>query len=238
MVVEAPFTLGVVGHEGMVTLLPNNTCLHQVIDKHGRILILLKLSLGIIECNLLSLELTFNIIEPGYLGTKYIVLLELGLIGLGDLCLGSSPLGPGLKHVDSSSVEYTRLGRSLECSSNLGVHLYRESAINNQLSIPLLDLLLHPVRESLFENRVDNVSNPLLAHLHDFLAVGQVIVYLRVIVSELCDILESQALVSRDGDVPDVGPVDLLLGSGDLVLEEVDRDLICNIKQKGEQLPY
>ena len=65
---------------------------------------------------------------------------------------------------------------------------------------------------------MDNVSNPLLAHLHDFLAVGQVIVYLRVIVSELRDILESQALVRRDGDVPDVGSVDLLLGAGDLVL--------------------
>ena len=69
-----------------------------------------------------------------------------------------------------------------------------------------------------------------------------------MLIGEQRNVLESQALVRRDGDVPDVGPVDLLLGSGDLVLEEVDRDLICNMKQKGEhadgagaggkQLPY
>ena len=69
-----------------------------------------------------------------------------------------------------------------------------------------------------------------------------------MLVREHGNVLERQALVGWDGDVPDVGPVDLLLGSGDLVLEEVDRDLICNMKQKGEhadgagaggkQLPY
>ena len=73
---------------------------------------------------------------------------------------------------------------------------------------------------------MDDVADPLLAHLHHLLAVWQVIVHLRVLIGEQRNVLESQALVRRDGDVPDVGPVDALLGAGDLVLQEVDCDLI------------
>ena len=152
MVIEASLSLGIVGHEGMITFPPDNACLHQVVDKHGRTFVLLQLVLSYIECSLLSFELGFDFVEPCYLGAEYIVLLELGLIGLSDLSLGSSPLGTGLEHVYSSSVEYAGLGGGMECSSNLGIHLYRESTINDQLLVPFLDLLLHPVGEDLLEN--------------------------------------------------------------------------------------
>ena len=67
----------------------------------------------------------------------------------------------------------------------------------------------------------------LLWHLHDLLAVRKVIVDLWMLVGEHGDILQRQALVGWDGDVPDVGPVDALLLAVDLVLEEVDGDLVC-----------
>ena len=54
-----------------------------------------------------------------------------------------------------------------------------------------------------------------------------------MLVGEQGDVLERQALVRRDGDVPDVGPVDALLLAVDLVLQEVDGDLICMVEKKG-----
>ena len=54
-----------------------------------------------------------------------------------------------------------------------------------------------------------------------------------MLVREHGNILEGQALVGWDGDVPDVRPVDALLLAVDLVLKEVDRDLICMVEQKG-----
>ena len=245
LVVEAPLPLGVVGHEGVVALLSHDARLHQVVDELGGalvllqlLLVLLQLALGILERGLMSRELTLHLVEPGHLGAEGVLLLEVRLLGVSYLGLRTPSLGAGLEHVHAGAVEHTGLGGGLEGSCYLRVHLYRQPTLDDHLLVPHLNLLLHPVGEGLLEHGVDDVADPLLAHLHHLLAVGQVIVYLRVLVGELCDVLESQALVSRDGDVPDVGPVDLLLGSGDLVLEEVDRDLICNIKQKGEQLPY
>ena len=73
----------------------------------------------------------------------------------------------------------------------------------------------------------------LLRHLHDLLAVRKVIVDLWMLVGEHGDVLERQALVGWDVDVPDVRPVDALLLAVDLVLKEVDRDLICMVEKKG-----
>ena len=73
----------------------------------------------------------------------------------------------------------------------------------------------------------------LLGYLHDLLAVREVIVDLWMLVGEHGNVLERQALVGWDGDVPDVGPVDALLLAVDLVLEEVDGDLICMVEKKG-----
>ena len=73
----------------------------------------------------------------------------------------------------------------------------------------------------------------LLGHLHDLLAVRKVIVDLWMLVGEHGDVLQGQALVGWDGDVPDVGPVDALLLAVDLVLQEVDRDLVYRGEQKG-----
>ena len=54
-----------------------------------------------------------------------------------------------------------------------------------------------------------------------------------MLVREQGDILQGQALVGWDGDVPDVRPVDSLLLAVDLVLQEVDRDLVYRREQKG-----
>ena len=57
LVVEAPLALGVVGHEGVVALLSDDACLHQVVDKDGRALVLLQLHLVLMQLALCILEL-------------------------------------------------------------------------------------------------------------------------------------------------------------------------------------
>ena len=46
LIVEAPFALGVVGHEGMVALASDDAGIHEVVDEHRCALILLDLPLG------------------------------------------------------------------------------------------------------------------------------------------------------------------------------------------------
>ena len=99
----------------MVALLPHDACFHQVIDERGCTLvllqlrlILLKLALSILKLRLLLRKLSLHFIEPGHLCTNCVLLLEISLLGVGDLGLGSSPLGAGLEHVDSSAMEHYR----------------------------------------------------------------------------------------------------------------------------------
>ena len=115
IVVEAPFSLGVVGHEGMVTLLPDDAGLHQVVDEHGGtlvqlqlLLVLLQLALGILECCLMSRELTLYLVKPGHLGAGGVFLLEVSRLGVGDLRLGPSPLRARLEHVHAGAMENYR----------------------------------------------------------------------------------------------------------------------------------
>ena len=99
----------------MVALLPHDACFHQVIDERGRSLVLLqlrlvllKLALGILELRLLLRKLGLHFIKSGHFCADRVLLLEISLLGVGDLRLGSSPLGAGLEHVDSGTMEHYR----------------------------------------------------------------------------------------------------------------------------------
>ena len=115
IIVKAPLALGVVGHEGMVTLLSDDAGLHQVVDEDGRplvqlqlLLVLLQLALGILKCGLMSRELALYLVKPGHLGAGGVFLLEVGRLGVGDLHLGPSALGARLEHVHPGAVEHYR----------------------------------------------------------------------------------------------------------------------------------
>ena len=115
IIVKAPLALGVVGDERMVALLPDDVGLHQVVDEDCRalvqlqlLLVLLQLALGILECGLMSRELTLYLVEPGHLGADGVLLLEVGRLGVGDLRLGPSPLRARLEHVHAGAVEHYR----------------------------------------------------------------------------------------------------------------------------------
>ena len=45
-------------------------------------------------------------------------------------------------------------------------------------------------------------------------------------IGERRDISDGEALVGRDGDVPDLVPIDPFLHTGDEVLQEIDRHLV------------
>ena len=75
-------------------------------------------------------------------------------------------------------------------------------------------------------------TNLLLGHLHDFLAVRQIVVHPRVVAGESGDVLEREALVRRDGDMAHVRPLDALLLAADQVFQEVDRDLVYRMEKK------
>ena len=115
IIVKAPLALGVVGNEGVVTLLSDDASLHQVVDEHGGalvqlqlLLVLLQLALGILECGLMSRELTLYLVEPGHLGAGGVFLLEVGRLGVGDLRLGPPPLRARLEHVHAGAMENYR----------------------------------------------------------------------------------------------------------------------------------
>ena len=99
----------------MVALLSDDAGLHQVVDEDGRtlvqlqlLLVLLQLALGILECGLMSRELTLYLVKPGHLGASGVFLLEVGRLGVGDLRLGPSPLRARLEHVHAGAVEHYR----------------------------------------------------------------------------------------------------------------------------------
>ena len=98
LVVEAPFPLGVVGHEGMVTLTSDNAGIHEVVDEHGCPLILLYLLAGLGK-------LSFDLFKFGQLGPDLILLLERLHVGLSDFGLGATPLRAGLQHVHASPMQ-------------------------------------------------------------------------------------------------------------------------------------
>ena len=127
----------------------------------------------------------------------------------------------------------TGLGGGLEGSSNLRVHVDGEASLDQHLLIPSLDLHLHPVGEDVLKDGVDDVANPLLWHLEDLLSVRQVIVNPSMKISERSYITDGEALVGRDGNVPDLVPVDAFLRTTDQILQEVDRHLIWSMEKKG-----
>ena len=97
----------------MVALTSDDAGLHEVADQDcGAVvllqlrLVLIQLPLGLFELGLLLLELQFDLVEPGHLRADRVLLLELGLLGVGDLGLGAPPLRACLEHVDAGTVEH------------------------------------------------------------------------------------------------------------------------------------
>ena len=97
----------------MVALLSDDACLHQVVDKGGRtlvllqlLLVLLQLVLGILELLLLLSKLSLHFVQPGHLRSDGVLLLQVGLLGVCDLCLRQSPLRAHLKHMDTCAIEH------------------------------------------------------------------------------------------------------------------------------------
>ena len=51
-------------------------------------------------------------------------------------------------------------------------------------------------------------------------------------IDEARDVLDTETLVLRNRDVPDVGPVDGCLGSAHQIFKKVDGDLLCSKEMK------
>ena len=89
------------------------------------------------------------------------------------------------------------------------VHADRVALLLGDRLVPLLDDALDPGVERLPDDRVDHVADPLLRDLAELLLVGQVVVHVLAAVVEVAhDVLERQALVLRDRDVPDLLALD------------------------------
>ena len=109
------------------------------------------------------------------------------------------------ENVDGMLLLTAGLGGGLEGLEDLRVHLDVQVLLDGDLLIPLLDPVLHPTGEHALQHRGADVANPILGDLADLLRVGEVVVDIMVVVlEEGGDIINGQALVLRDRDVPDV----------------------------------
>ena len=109
------------------------------------------------------------------------------------------------ENVDGMLLLTAGLGGGLEGLEDLRVHLDVQVLLDGDLLIPLLDPVLHPAGEHALQHRGADVANPILGDLADLLRVGEVVVDIMVVVlEEGGDIINGQALVLRDRDVPDV----------------------------------
>ena len=88
-------------------------------------------------------------------------------------------------------------GAGVEGRGHLRVQLDQQVALQLDLLVPLLDLLLHPVGESVAEDCVRDVDDPLLGQLAHLLPVGVVVEGLRVLSEEVCQARHRERLVLR-----------------------------------------
>ena len=94
------------------------------------------------------------------------------------------------------------LGGGAEGLGDLGIHADHEVLLFDDLLVPDLNLLLHPLVEVGPNHGGANVADPVLADLVDLLRVGHVVEHLRVeVVEVLRDVLEGKSLVLRHRNV-------------------------------------
>ena len=101
------------------------------------------------------------------------------------------------------------LGGGVEDGGDLRVELDDIAALADDLAVALLDLILDPLGELGLQHRGAHIADPLLRRLVDLLLIGEVLVdFLVAAVQELGDLLDGEALILRNTDVPDVLPLD------------------------------
>ena len=121
--------------------------------------------------------------------------------------------------------------RGLEGSHDVGVHHDGELLVCNDLSVPRLNVLEHPVGKRLASQRVHNVDDPLAGEPHVVVLLREIICHLRILAGLLQELLEAEALVLRHREVLDLVAVEELALAVDELLEEVDR-----VALKGRQV--
>ncbi len=109
---------------------------------------------------------------------------------------------------------------------DLRVDVDKHFLLDQQVLVALVDLLLHPVGEGIFQQSVADVGNPLPRQLQVLLIVGQIVVNNAVRSDKGCDITDRQAFILRHGYPSHVFAFDPLLIAGDQVLQEVDGDVL------------
>ena len=83
---------------------------------------------------------------------------------------------------------------------DLWIHSDHHVFLLLDLLVSLGHLILHPRLEVIFHHGVDDVANPGLGSLVQFLVVGQKLVDLRVVRAELPDLLQRQLIILRNLD--------------------------------------
>ena len=130
------------------------------------------------------------------------------------------------------------------CNLRIGVDV--EVPVLSHGRVAFLDAVPDPAAEDAAEDRSADVTDPFLGDLPDLLLVWHIRKdFLMAVVQEVADVLEPEALVLRDRDVPDVlcldayrlamslelkGPLLTSFPGSYKILQEVDADLLVSWK--------
>ena len=104
-VVESLLTILCIDDERVLILLFNNASVDKIREEDRCIFVLFSLLAGLLESLSGSSEFHLHLIKPSKLGPDLVLLLELFVLYLSDLSLGSSSLCPHLKHVDTNAMK-------------------------------------------------------------------------------------------------------------------------------------
>ena len=119
------------------------------------------------------------------------------------------------------------VGGRLELGGHLRVHGDHDFLLGVHDVVPLFDLHGHPLPEAVAEHCRKDVDQPLLWYLGQINLVRQVHRDDRLVGGELKELLGRQVLVLRHIHGLDLGVADVGLPSGNDVLQEVDRHIVC-----------
>ena len=121
----------------------------------------------------------------------------------------------------------------MEGVCDLRVDVDKHFLLDQQVLVALVDLLLHPVGEGIFQQSVADVGNPLPRQLQVLLIVGQIVVNNAVRSDKGCDITDRQAFILRHGYPSHVFAFDSFLLAGYEGLEKVDSDVLCEKEKQN-----
>ena len=146
------------------------------------------------------MDLGLHPVQVGEL-VPHLHLLVVGLLLiLLEFAFGTATLADRLHNIGGYALRQAHLGRGGEGLIYGLIHLDHHILLGLHELVALGHLILHPRLEVILHHRVDDVANPGLRRLMQFLLVGQELVDFRVVAAELPDLLELQLLILRDLD--------------------------------------